>query len=100
MLGEEPCLEVLELFFSRRRRHTRCSGDWSSDVCSSDLSPTPYRAAGGPTPPSGRSRSSVGWRRAQALAGATPDLSTRLFERSTTLVTRAPGGDPLLDQLP
>src|SRR4249919_3933669 len=27
-------------FFSSRRRHTRCSRDWSSDVCSSDL----YRA--------------------------------------------------------
>src|SRR3989449_3929036 len=25
-------------FFSSRRRHTRCSRDWSSDVCSSDLS--------------------------------------------------------------
>src|SRR5574338_1450347 len=24
-------------FFSSRRRHTRCHGDWSSDVCSSDL---------------------------------------------------------------
>src|SRR6266487_6377678 len=24
-------------FFSSRRRHTRCTGDWSSDVCSSDL---------------------------------------------------------------
>src|SRR3989304_1668826 len=24
--------------FSSRRRHTRCSRDWSSDVCSSDLS--------------------------------------------------------------
>src|SRR2546429_420483 len=23
-------------FFSSRRRHTRCSRDWSSDVCSSD----------------------------------------------------------------
>src|SRR2546429_5947922 len=29
-------------FFSSRRRHTRCSRDWSSDVCSSDL---PYQAA-------------------------------------------------------
>src|SRR5216684_7962907 len=27
-----PCF-----FFSSRRRHTRCSRDWSSDVCSSDL---------------------------------------------------------------
>src|SRR5438045_9478151 len=25
-------------FFSSRRRHTRCLSDWSSDVCSSDLS--------------------------------------------------------------
>src|SRR2546429_520385 len=24
------------VFFSSRRRHTRCSRDWSSDVCSSD----------------------------------------------------------------
>src|SRR5215813_8697499 len=29
-------------FFSSRRRHTRCGRDWSSDVCSSDL--TPVRA--------------------------------------------------------
>src|SRR2546426_11043885 len=27
-------------FFSSRRRHTRLQGDWSSDVCSSDLSAT------------------------------------------------------------
>src|SRR5205809_7659691 len=27
----------LRFFFSSRRRHTRCSRDWSSDVCSSDL---------------------------------------------------------------
>src|SRR5207302_5699015 len=27
-------------FFSSRRRHTRFSRDWSSDVCSSDLIPT------------------------------------------------------------
>src|SRR2546429_3662057 len=28
---------VVFFFFSSRRRHTRCSRDWSSDVCSSDL---------------------------------------------------------------
>src|SRR5690348_18178987 len=27
----------LFFFFSSRRRHTRWTGDWSSDVCSSDL---------------------------------------------------------------
>src|SRR5207245_3008175 len=30
---------VIYFFFSSRRRHTRCYRDWSSDVCSSDLSP-------------------------------------------------------------
>src|SRR6266498_4887898 len=30
-------------FFSSRRRHTRCGRDWSSDVCSSDLTPNPAR---------------------------------------------------------
>src|SRR2546429_9778781 len=29
---------MMIFFFSSRRRHTRCSRDWSSDVCSSDLS--------------------------------------------------------------
>src|SRR2546422_9163823 len=28
---------LFSFFFSSRRRHTRCSRDWSSDVCSSDL---------------------------------------------------------------
>src|SRR2546426_4773241 len=32
-----PCA-IKNFFFSSRRRHTRLQGDWSSDVCSSDLS--------------------------------------------------------------
>src|SRR5215467_15928831 len=28
---------IFYFFFSSRRRHTRLQGDWSSDVCSSDL---------------------------------------------------------------
>src|SRR5437867_7465595 len=31
------CSLVYFFFFSSRRRHTRSYGDWSSDVCSSDL---------------------------------------------------------------
>src|SRR5256885_2390840 len=31
-IGDKECF-----FFSSRRRHTRLQGDWSSDVCSSDL---------------------------------------------------------------
>src|SRR2546429_273417 len=39
-VGEFVLLRVVRrqvFFFSSRRRHTRCSRDWSSDVCSSDL---------------------------------------------------------------
>src|SRR6266704_4411854 len=32
-------------FFSSRRRHTRSKRDWSSDVCSSDLSRAPRRSS-------------------------------------------------------
>src|SRR5882762_1656332 len=32
------CLFLFFFFFSSRRRHTRFKCDWSSDVCSSDLS--------------------------------------------------------------
>ena len=31
------CCVCFFFFFSSRRRHTRLQGDWSSDVCSSDL---------------------------------------------------------------
>src|SRR5690348_7305661 len=52
--GGEPTLSpyfldaVRFFFFSSRRRHTRWTGDWSSDVCSSDLRrrrPRPVRSA-------------------------------------------------------
>src|SRR5256885_4598883 len=36
--NDEPiCCAHAFFFFSSRRRHTRLQGDWSSDVCSSDL---------------------------------------------------------------
>src|SRR6266542_7043439 len=34
---KELVARVSAFFFSSRRRHTRCYRDWSSDVCSSDL---------------------------------------------------------------
>src|SRR2546429_4034517 len=37
---------ILFFFFSSRRRHTRCSRDWSSDVCSSDLLESAAHARG------------------------------------------------------
>src|SRR5216684_7684460 len=51
-------------FFSSRRRHTSCSRDWSSDVCSSDLAgrapdrpPQPHKC---PQRPARSSRFPVG----------------------------------------
>src|SRR5690606_40255490 len=41
-------ITVVIFFFSSRRRHTRFSRDWSSDVCSSDLWP---RTVQQPHPP-------------------------------------------------
>src|SRR5256885_5963337 len=38
--------DVEIFFFSSRRRHTRLQGDWSSDVCSSDLHDLQQRRAG------------------------------------------------------
>src|SRR5256885_10217573 len=35
----------MPVFFSSRRRHTRLQGDWSSDVCSSDLFGSQLRRA-------------------------------------------------------
>src|SRR5256886_9652254 len=50
-------------FFSSRRRHTRFDCDWSSDVCSSDLSAVPYMKTAVPGTRSGgsaaRSASSI-----------------------------------------
>src|SRR5436189_4019963 len=37
LLSNQSRFSVFFFFFSSRRRHTRYIGDWSSDVCSSDL---------------------------------------------------------------
>src|SRR5688500_20090798 len=36
-MSDESRCHRQSFFFSSRRRHTRLQGDWSSDVCSSDL---------------------------------------------------------------
>src|SRR6266581_5045269 len=38
---------IISFFFSSRRRHTRWTGDWSSDVCSSDLELARKRVSAG-----------------------------------------------------
>src|SRR5216683_865408 len=47
LFDEGPNKVALVFFFSSRRRHTRSDRDWSSDVCSSDLSGGGYRLTGG-----------------------------------------------------
>src|SRR2546430_3751636 len=37
-MRDNDCILLFFFFFSSRRRHTRFDCDWSSDVCSSDLS--------------------------------------------------------------
>src|SRR5690606_31006645 len=42
LVGDFQLRLICVFFFSSRRRHTRFSRDWSSDVCSSDLVPMFY----------------------------------------------------------
>src|SRR5207248_9531334 len=58
----------MSFFFSSRRRHTRSYGDWSSDVCSSDLI---YRAL--------LSSATGKLQYCPALFGHDPDESMRCF---------------------
>src|SRR5690348_11986123 len=50
--------ELFFFFFSSRRRHTRWTGDWSSDVCSCDL-PIPTRQESYPRKPAPKNSSSL-----------------------------------------
>src|SRR2546422_3545038 len=84
-------------FFSSRRRHTRCSRDWSSDVCSSDLVKRP--------PSRGREKTSLfsdQFRRGESekgkLSGAkssklVSNLSDIAWKAFQSVNTRLPEGD-------
>src|SRR5256884_311420 len=80
-------VSVTEKFIARRGRHTRCSRDWSSDVCSSDLTSwfrkprsrcSPRKTAGPSVVPGGLAwRASAAWlaepgRGAAVVPGADP----------------------------
>src|SRR3989454_9472305 len=66
-------------FFSSRRRHTRLQGDWSSDVCSSDLQRNggSGRALGRGVKPSAASAATVSGRRRSVRARLTQQLRKR-----------------------
>src|SRR5437764_4996701 len=72
-------------FFSSRRRHTRYIGDWSSDVCSSDLS-----SSNRPCPISGQ------WLAADIGQGRLELEGCDISGRSFTCIDIHSGADPLL----
>src|SRR5256885_12752307 len=71
--------QTLRFFFSSRRRHTRLQGDWSSDVCSSDLGFGPRRQPP-PTPPALSARRCPAQRTAMAAQASTPKYSGAVTE--------------------
>src|SRR6266480_1288262 len=68
------CKICFFFFFSSRRRHTRLTCDWSSDVCSSDLLDRGVIVRGGDggegAPRAGRIPQAPGWSRARKRIGA------------------------------
>src|SRR5256885_12454821 len=78
MVMSRVCL----FFFSSRRRHTRLQGDWSSDVCSSDLGVV-------------RERFIVGRGMLRLLLGSYLGLEPRAVE-----FTSPPGGKPIVSPSP
>src|SRR5207253_8156234 len=73
-------------FFSSRRRHTRWPRDWSSDVCSSDLSPLAILTKSGELymPLSAQLPDRDERRRLLPYAGKYVRATGRLFERGGT----------------
>src|SRR5205807_6904704 len=73
----------IAFFFSSRRRHTRLQGDWSSDVCSSDLfspaSENPNRSYNSRAASFDRRTSSV----ARRVPSLCPSSSTREIGRAS-----------------
>src|SRR5690606_39550792 len=68
-----------DFFFSSRRRHTRFSRDWSSDVCSSDL-----RTVGG----------ELTEERLGALANSLGDDGARILKNVRGVLPRSRGQEP------
>src|SRR6266550_4796235 len=75
-------LSFILFFFSSRRRHTRCSRDWSSDVCSSDLGDVDFSALAERFALSGGDiKNAVIKAAAAAAADAGPEVGRRIHQR-------------------
>src|SRR5690606_40104305 len=78
--------DFLTVFFSSRRRHTRFSRDWSSDVCSSDLSRIPAAHTVRPGVP-------AAWIRRRRRAATAGSLSLEGADRERKSVVQGKRGD-------
>src|SRR5271167_477847 len=78
---------MLFFFFSSRRRHTRSKRDWSSDVCSSDLSSIAYYKPEGGTPlsisPLRITPTRIVWASEDHLLYAVPRIAIGSMDRTT-----------------
>src|SRR5689334_24379788 len=77
LLGDRFVRLLQEFFFSCRSRHTRWNCDWSSDVCSSDLSSSRACTANGTAPPPGNASPAPGTPRPGSSPARWPASSTR-----------------------
>src|SRR5205807_2961696 len=80
--------EHVVFFFSSRRRHTRLQGDWSSDVCSSDLRTTILRCAAS----SCCERIKYGTFRAFSITGGWPRVASPRSLTQNRTRRKQPGG--------
>src|SRR5205809_7747251 len=91
-------------FFSSRRRHTRCSRDWSSDVCSSDLTSTyPVSTSMfGLGDARGRMTTPLGYMAVEKKIGDNVPVGAVFHNRRITgeiLQPNAPGRDPITTRI-
>src|SRR3989454_10094474 len=77
-------------FFSSRRRHTRLQGDWSSDVCSSDLVRVEDAHGAPPTIPFWRGEA----------PSRTQELSAEVAAIRQEIVRGLPSSDPAISHQP
>src|SRR6202451_4805879 len=77
-----------DFFFSRRRRHTRYSGDWSSDVCSSDLAGSSWRTTAYSIRCQTRRSHLLGQDRKSVVEGKSVDLGGRRIIKKKKNVMR------------
>src|SRR5216683_2976364 len=86
-------------FFSSRRRHTRSDRDWSSDVCSSDLTGAAWAAAVALTKRIARLQEQVAQLRDRGAAPGPNDRAVGALRRSSEFLefAQAAGGFGVFD---